>query len=165
MKTQIYKWMAITVISVLTLSINAQNTKKYSLNRYYAEQLLENIRNYDMLSAVSEEISNRMMELAGFCKFNPKTDALAYYDPDYSASIETIASELEKDVKFRPAESLVNEMDNMKALDEVKNELKMNVKYNPSESVVNAEYETSAAFSEILSELEKDAKFHPEVLN
>jgi len=164
MKTTIYKSIAIITLGVLTLNLNAQNTK--SLSKYTDNYLMTNLKSSNIFSSESEELSSQIMKLVELVKYNPRTEVLYFSEPSMNNNISAITYELKKYAKFHPEESMLSSYDET-ILDEVSVELKNELKFKPTESfepAVEHANEGEIVLSDILTELSEVVKFKPAVI-
>lgn len=163
MKTNILKPIVIVALSVISLTIVAQNIKSTSYKQ--ENNLLAFLESEMTTPSLEEELEMQLNKLIELCKFYPSNYEEAYLaktsDEDVLAEIALV---LEKELKFKPEESLVNSSAEMIVLNEITNELTAQVKYNPSDSMVDTEKENSEELSNVLDELYTTVKYKPTIL-
>lgn len=155
----------IVALSIVTLTAVAQNTKSINFRKAQDNTLLASIENSRFISTVSNELEEQLEKLAELTKFYPQAD-IPFTAFTYSTeeTFSSIAEELEKTIKFRPEESMVSPAAEMMVFEAISNELEESAKYTPSESMMDPANENANVLNEALVELEKDARYHPAVL-
>lgn len=162
MKTKILKPIVIVALSVLSLTIVAQNIK--STNYKHESDLLALLESRYTTPSLNEELEIQLNKLMELCKFYPGNNEIYLSDNSGEDILAEINLELEKELKFNPEISIVNSSEEMMILEEISNELEDQVKYRPSESRVDTEKENSLELSEILSQLYDNVKYKPTIL-
>lgn len=135
MKTKIFKPVAIVALSIVSLTIVAQNITNAQANK-----------KSDLLASTGE-----MLALADASKD----------EPSEASTFDYVLNEFENVVKYNPESSIVNTYDNEVILEEVTEEMKSYLKYNPAESMVDPQNEISADLTKVLDELSKVVKYNP----
>lgn len=161
MKTQIFKSIAIFSLSVLVFTLNAQNTR--SLKKYSPDQLLA-VNDTRSENLIADNLNERLLKMVNLVKYNPAPYSPVSAEPMLNEVIENLTLELEKDVKFNLAETVVNTYEMMIVAEEINNNLEENVKFNPSHSEIIREYDLEDNFEEIQSELYKIVKYKPTII-
>lgn len=160
MKTKIFKSIAILTVSLLTLTMYAQNTKSVKLVSYSPNS--NKVRESNtMLSYLNDELKQNIIKLTEFTRFYPNEDAAKIPVNNESEVMKDLAKELETTAKFNPKESFAMMNDEAIEMEKIQKELEEVVKYKPSQEMDSQVSNLQDEFSRIQEELKQVVQYKP----
>jgi len=161
MKTLVQKFTLIFAVAVVTISLNAQNTKSIH-GHFLTNKLTHHVSG--KVSHISHELAYQVEKMIGSIKYSPsnlENEVLEFNES--SVDFATITFEMESTVKFQPV-NLENEPIVTAELEEdylaASKELENIVKYKPSE----IDYEQNNTETDIITitnEIASTVKYQP----
>lgn len=160
MKTRTLKSIAIAAISLMTLTVYAQNTKSIKMVSYTPTKETSS-RGNDLMSYLNGELKQYISKLAEYTRFYPNNEVNMTSATEESLVMENLVKELETSAKYNPEESLAMKSDEAAEFEKIQNELKSVVKYVPSLETESPSQVSQDDFAEIQKELKEVAQYKP----
>jgi hypothetical protein len=160
MKTLINKFTLAILISFITLSISAQNTKSIRFENYRnkVEHLVGNSMN-----TLNTELSAYVDKLSVVFKFHPAVENQSYEVSDVISDLNQVTSDMEGQIRFVPAaynEKTSSGLDASVELAAITRELESKVKFNPEESICEKSGDNDLEY--LTNLMAEQVRFRPE---
>jgi hypothetical protein len=164
MKTQKFIPIVVAIMTAIIFSLEAQNTKSVDdpRNIVFDKENASAHINLPHMSNMKTLSSSPLLIRSS--KFGPSKYDLLYIDQKSRETMDDITNELMKEIKYLPEASIINTSDATMRFEEMMGDLEKDVRYKAAESVVDPLNENSGVFNEIATALKKDVKYKPTII-